>query len=74
MYTLKQSDGSHAIIGESNGNRIDGTDGTFWVTGWSDSTRAAVSVGLFYLLNSSSVEVKEIGGAGQGGIRFELTG
>ncbi|HEX8393806.1 MAG TPA: hypothetical protein VF665_15805, partial [Longimicrobium sp.] len=52
-------------------------DGTYWVTGWPAPARAAVQVNNSYLLqapaapNFTSVEVKEIGGAGMGGIRFE---
>ncbi|MFA0813067.1 hypothetical protein [Microbulbifer epialgicus] len=78
MYILNTSDGQHTQIGTSNGNRQDENDGTFWITGWSDATRAAVAVGGSYLLsdehggNFRSVAVVEIGGAGTGGIRFEL--
>lgn len=78
-YTLKRSDGSHTVIGMSNGNRQDEPDNSFWITGWSVNTQAAVAVGGFYTLvfpdnHSNSVEVVEIGGAGMGGIRFAFTG
>jgi len=78
MYILKTSDGQHTQIGTSIGNRQDEDDGTFWVTGWSQATRDAVDVGGSYLLsdangnNFSSVEVRQKGGAGMGGIRFKL--
>lgn len=78
-YTLKESDGNHAIIGVSNGNRQNAPNDTFWITGWPQNVQQAVSVGGFYTLvfpdnHSNSVEVVEIGGLGMGGIRFEFTG
>ncbi len=77
-YTLKESDGSHTVIGTSNGNRQDQGD-SFWITGWSPQTQQAVSKGAYYTLvfpdgHANAVEVLEIGGAGMGGIRFTLTG
>ncbi|CAB3711458.1 hypothetical protein [Trinickia soli] len=77
-YTLKESDGTHTQIDVSNGNRQDNADGTFWVTGWG-AARQHVQVGSAYTLvfpdgHSNSVTVKEIGGAGMGGIRFKFTG
>lgn len=79
MYRLKASDGSHTELGISNGNRVDDPDGTFWIMGWPQATQGAVAVESFYTLvfpdaHSNSVEVMEIGGAGQGGIRFKVTG
>jgi hypothetical protein len=79
MYILKEADGTHTELGSSTGNRADELDGTFWITGWSAGTRAAVVEGGFYTLvfadgHSNSVEVMEVGGAGMGGLRFELTG
>jgi hypothetical protein len=78
-YTLKESDGTHTVIGISNGNRQDQPDGSFWITGWSQNTQRAVQAGSFYTLvfpdgHSNSVEVLQIGGAGIGGIQFKLTG
>ena len=78
-YTLKESDGTHSVIGTSNGNRQDEPDGSFWITGWSQNVQQAVHVDGFYTLvfpdgHTNSVEVVEIGGLGMGGIRFELTG
>lgn len=78
-YTLMTSDGQHTVLGVSNGNRINEPDDSFWITGWPPQTQQAVAVGGFYILrfpdgHNNSVEVDEIGGAGQGGIRFSFTG
>lgn len=77
MYILKTSDGQHQQLGTSTGNLQNDVNGSFWITGWSQQTQQAVFVGGSYFLsnasgdNFSSVEVKEIGGAGMGGIRFK---
>ena len=78
-YTLMESDGTHQVIGISNGNQQAAPGNTFWITGWPDPTRQAVSVGGFYTLrfpdnHTNSVEVVEIGGGGMGAIRFQFTG
>ena len=79
-YVLKQSDGTHQAIGTSSGNHVDQPDSTFWITGWAPATQQAVAVGGFYLLqfppdnHTNPVEVKEKGGPGNGGIRFQFTG
>ncbi|TYT68534.1 hypothetical protein [Microcystis aeruginosa] len=79
MYTLKESDGSHEVLGRSTGNRQNEADGSFWITGWSQQTQSSVSKGGFYTLifpdtHSNSVEALQIGGAGMGGIRFKFAG
>ncbi|HWK88635.1 MAG TPA: hypothetical protein VNP72_01520 [Longimicrobium sp.] len=77
-WTLKQADGTHTQIGTSAGNRQDEDNGTFWVTGWNQAARDAVDVDGSYFLQApneshwKSVEVKEKGGGGAGGIRFKL--
>jgi hypothetical protein len=78
-YILKESDGTHTQIGTSNGNRQDHADHSFWITGWSVAVQQHVQPGGAYTMvfpdgHTNSVEVKEIGGAGQGGIRFAFTG
>lgn len=78
MYILKTSDGQHAQLGTSNGNRQNEADGSFWITGWTGVTQNDVAVGGSYFLsdnqgeNFSSVGVVEIGGIAMGGIRFNL--
>lgn len=78
MYILKTSDGQHTQIGTTLGNLQNEDDETFWITGWDRNTQREVAVNGSYFLsdangtNFKSVVVKEVGGAGQGGIRFKL--
>jgi len=78
MYTLKTSDGHHTELGTSVGNLQNNPDRSFWVIGWGSVTQGRVGVGGSYFLsdangnNFMSVRVTEIGGAGMGGICFEL--
>jgi hypothetical protein len=78
-YILKESDGSHTQIGVSNGNRQDQADHSFWISGWSTAVQQHVQRGGFYTMafpdgHANSVEVRDIGGAGMGGILFAFTG
>ena len=78
MYTLRESNGPHRVVGYANGTRYDQSDGSFWVIGWSANTQLAVSLGGFYLLefphrHTNIVRVVQIGGSGrEAGIRFEF--
>lgn len=78
-YALKESDGSHRLLGQSAGNRVDEQGGSFWITGWPAATQQQAQVGAFYTLvlpdgHANSVEVLQAGGQGMGGIRFRFTG